>query len=219
MSIEEKLYQKLRYAIHVYEEETLLTVCSDGKVVERRFVEPEQLHSLFKTSIVFRPEEGLVLMKTDGMSDEYYYTYPARKVTILYRKHVGKKKAVFKHRICLPNLLVRATVSRSEKGRFVTGINLWGYEDKTLVSGTKLYEIPLPNISGSGMCLGAVDKKVEGSLKDMIWSLITDIPFNNHNSSVTRDEIPYEEYYKSTRGRFRIEDMNCLGTAGQKVPL
>jgi len=204
--------QKLLYTIGIYETDTIVSdYTSENGSVRRFLVAPEDLMSFFHTEkpvMTFYPEEGLIMMRTDGKSEDMFYTYPKTSMatTIL----VKRKKTIVPHKVYLPSLLVKARIERHSGRKVVRNMDVWCYQGTALNEDATLYELPLPNTSGSSVCLGNVDKVVEGKVRDAVWSILVDTVFNNHHDLVTKDRIPFEEYFRRSKGRVRISDLRKL---------
>jgi len=204
--------QKLLYTIGIYETDTIVSDhTSDNGAVRRFLVAPEDLMSFFHTEkpvMTFYPEEGLIMMRTDGKNEDMFYVYPqtSKATTIL----VKRKKKIVPHKVYLPSLLVKARIERRSGRKAVRSIDVWCYQGTKLNEETALYELPLPNTSESSVCLGNVDKVVEGKVRDAVWSILVDTVFNNHHDLVTKDRIPFEEYYEKSKGRVKISDLRKL---------
>lgn len=196
--------QQQLYGIGIFEEEIVLSDFTGSE--EKRFVvNPEQLMGFFRAEVVFRPFTGLLWMKSDGILDTYLVTFAAKKRTILYRH----KKTIVTRKLQLPALAVRV---RFDGERSVTSINMWGFSGSSLSDGTVLYELPLPNLSGSSLCLGATERDFGKDVLLAIERIIFDTPFNHHNFLVGKSRIPFLDYVKKHQGRCPLRTLVKIGT-------
>lgn len=74
-----------------------------------------------------------------------------------------------------------------------------------------LYEMPLPNISGSDICLGGSSKKVVGSLRESVERLFFDTPFNSHHFNVGREDLPFTEFVQKYQGKTPFSRLKKIG--------
>lgn len=206
--------QKQLYGVAIFEEEIVLTdYTGDG---EKSFcVTPAQLMDFFRSEVTFRPFPGLVWMKSDGSGESYLVTLPAAERTILYRK--GRKESrkgngklqVIK--LQLPAVAVLARVGADDRKIF--DIDLWAFAGKVLAADTVLYELPLPNLQGSSLCLGSIEKAAPGSdLRGALERMIFDTPFNHHNHIVGTEKLPFHDYARKYKGRCPLRTLNRIGT-------
>jgi len=208
--------QKQLYGIGIFEEEIVLSdFTGDG---ERRFVvTQEQLMQFFHTELTFRPFPGLVWMKKGGNAETYLITLPASERTILYRKgHSPKRKSKGKLtalKMKFPSLALKVRVDSA--GRKINGIEIWGFSGAVLKPDTVLYELPLPNLSGSRMCLGSTHRATDGNVRKAAEKTVFDTPFNWHNNIVGIGQIPFYDYHKKYGGRCPFKTLNKLGTGKQ----
>ncbi|HBG07691.1 MAG: hypothetical protein A2075_09210 [Geobacteraceae bacterium GWC2_58_44] len=195
--------QKQLYGIGIFEEEIILSdFTGDG---EKRFaVSREQLMAFCRSEVTFRPFPGLLWMKTDGATNTYLLQLPAAQRTILYR--MGKKLTA--KRLHLPPLAVEAKFSAD---RTISGINLWGLARGTLKSDSVLYELPLPNLNGSRLCLGSTEKASDSDIRSAVEKTIFDTPFNHHNYLVGTSNLPFHEYVKKHKGRVPLSSLKRIG--------
>ena len=196
--------QKQLYGIGIFEEEIILSdFTGDG---EKRFaISQEQLMAFCRSEVTFRPFPGLLWMQTDGVSDTYLILFPAAQRTILYR--VGKKLTT--KRLHLPSLAVEAKFSAE---RTINGINMWGLARGPLKSDSVLYELPLPNLNGSRLCLGSTEKASDGDVRAAVEKTIFDTPFNHHNYLVGTANVPFHYYVKKHKGRCPLNSLKRIGT-------
>jgi hypothetical protein len=126
----------------------------------------------------------------------------------------GKK--VERYSLILPNLLVKAHIEGDGHGRTVNSISMWCYADRKLTRDTTLYEVPLPNILRESMCLGNVDVKINGSVREAVWSAIFDAYFNSHHNMVGRKHMVFENYVKTLEnGVVNVRGLAKWGKAGK----
>lgn len=213
MSVIAERSQELLYTISIFSQDTVLTRHGEQKEVERFVVSPDQLQSFFRVETMLVPEKGMIWMKKDANRETYLFKFPktGRPTEIMVKR--GKK--VRKYSLILPNLLVMARVSGDGHKRSVKSISLWCYADGKLARNTTLYEVPLPNISRGSMCLGNVDEKVTGSVREAVWSAIFDAYFNNHHNMVGRKPMAFESYVRTlTDGVIKISGLAKWGRAG-----
>jgi hypothetical protein len=205
--------QKLLYTVSVFEHDTVMTIHGDSNEVQRFVVSPDQLQNFFNVETKFQPEEGLVWMKKKGNTETYLHRFPkSGKPTEVM---VKRGERVKKYKLKLPNLLVITKVCGDGHDRRITGINMWCYADGKLTGNTMLYEVPLPNISGNSMCLGNVSVKVQGSVRDAVWSAIFDSYFNNHHNVVGRKPVAFDKYMAQTKGIVKMRGLRRLCRANK----
>jgi hypothetical protein len=203
--------QKQLYGVAIFEDEIVLSDFSNS--AERRFiVTPEQLMTLFKTEITFRPFPGLVWMKASGSGEMYLLTMPAAQRTILY-KQGGKKKTTQAIPFRLPSIAVKAALDENRK---LTTIEMWGFAGKQLRNDTVLYELPLPNLNGPRLCLGATERSAGSDIRAAVEKTIFDTPFNHHSNIVGTEKLLFHDYVKKYRGSCPWRTLTKLGT-GRKL--
>lgn len=201
--------QKQLYGIGIFEEEIVLSDFTDGG--ERRFVvTPEQLMTFVSTEVTFRPFPGLIWMKRDQQCETHLFRMPAGKRTILYRK--GKKLTDLK--LELPPMIVQVRVNQS--GSAVQSINMWCFSGRALHDDTVLYQLPLPNLTGSSLCLGGGERTIGKDVRTSAEKAIFDTPFNHHNHLVGREKIPFHDYAKKYKGTCPLRTLKQIET-GRKV--
>lgn len=196
--------QKQLYGIGIFEEEIILSDFTGSS--EKHFaVTQEQLMAFCRSEVIFRPFPGLIWMKTDGTADTYLLAFPAGYRSILYRRN--KKLTVV--RLYLPAIAVKAAFSTEHK---ISSINMWGFAGTVLKSDSTLYELPLPNLGGSHLCLGSVEKASDNDVRAAVEKTIFDTPFNNHNYLVGTAKIPFHDYVKKYKGRSPFRTLKKIGT-------
>jgi hypothetical protein len=204
--------QKQLYGVAIFEDEIVLADFSDN--AERRYVvTPEQLMGFFKTEITFRPFPGLIWMKTDGVGDTFMITLPAAQRTILYKRGGKGKKKIEAIPLRLPTIAVKASFSGTD--RKLSSIGMWGFAGRTLRDDTVLYELPLPNLSGSSLCLGATERASGCNISATVERVIFDTPFNHHSHLVGTAKLPFHDYAKKYRGSCPLRTLNKLGYGRQ----
>ena len=82
-----------------------------------------------------------------------------------------------------------------EESKKVRVSHIWAYAHR-LTESTRLYALPLPNISGSKICTGPARIPVGDNLLQAIETAFLDTPFNHHQQIVSNKKIPFEKYYK-----------------------
>jgi Prokaryotic E2 family D len=207
MTTQSASMQTQLYGIGVFEEEIILSDFT-GEAEKRFCVTPEQLMGFFRADIVLRPFPGLVWMKASGTDDAYLLTFPAKERTILYRH--GKK--IVTRKMSVPALAVKATFSRDKK---VTQIHMWAFAGKELNATTQLYELPLPNVSGSDLCLGSTERRFGHDVREAVEKTIFDTPFNHHRYIVGKEKLKFLDYVRKYKGRCPFATLNKLGTGRQ----
>lgn len=201
--------QKQLYGIAIFEEEIVLSdFTGEG---ERRFiVSPEQLMAFVRTDVTFRPSLGSIWMKTDGAAETHLLTLPAAERVILYRRgHDQKNRDLHELRLRLPAIAVKATVDAAD--RKITSIGMWGFTGKTLQADSVLYELPLPNLSGSSLCLGSTERAAAGDCAFAVERTIFDTPFNHHNHLVGKGKLPFHDYVARYQGCCPVKTLNVIG--------
>lgn len=205
--------QRQLYGIGIFDEEIVLSdFTGDGE--QRFLVSPEQLMDFFRTEVVFRPFAGLVWMKTDGLGERYLLTLPAAERTILYRPAAGKEQ-LDTYRLGLPSMAILVSISASTRN--ISSMELWGFAGKVLDDDSVLYELPLPNLNGSRLCLGSTERVAIGdNIRAAAERMIFDTPFNHHNHIVGTDRVPFRDYVAKHRGRCPLRTLKPLAT-GRKI--
>jgi len=196
--------QKQLYGIGIFEEEIILSDFT-GEGEKRFAISQEQLMQFCRSEVTFRPFPGLLWMKTDGTTDTYLLLFPAAQRTILYR--MGKELTA--KRLQLPELAIKATFSSDRK---ISSISMWGLAKGPLKNDSVLYELPLPNLSGSGLCLGSAERATDSDVRAAVEKTIFDTPFNHHNYLVGTANIPFHEYVKKHKGRCPLNSLKKIGT-------
>lgn len=199
--------QKQLYGVAIFEDEIVLSDFS-GTAESRYIVTPEQLMTFFKTEITFRPFPGLIWMKTSGSADVYLFTLPSARRTILYKRG-NKKKTTESIALRMPAVAVKVGISDHRK---ITSIEMWGFAGKHLHNDTVLYELPLPNLTGSRLCLGATERATGSDIRAAVETTIFDTPFNHHNHIVGSEKIPFHDYVKKYHASAcRFGTLNKIG--------
>lgn len=201
--------QKQLYGVAIFENEIVLSDFS-GTAERRYIVTPEQLMTFFKTEITFTPFPGLIWMKTHGDGETFLITLPAAQRTILYKRGGKGKKKTETIPLRLPAIAVKATVNGAD--RTIQSISMWGFTGRTLQDDTVLYELPLPNLSGHSLCLGATERAHGCDIRATVERVIFDTPFNHHNNLVGTASLPFHDYAKKYRGRCPFRTLKKLGT-------
>lgn len=195
--------QRQLYGIGIFEEEIVLSDFT-GPAESRFIINPEQLASFVQTEVTFIPFPGLIWMKTTGTHDTYMLTLPAARRTILYKP----SKKVTTKTLQLPSIAVKAEFDPSQKS--VTRISMWGFTGR-LKPETTLYEIPLPNLSNSSLCLGSTMRAFGGNIREAVEKTIFDTPFNHHNYLVGKERIPFHDYVKKYKGLCPLRTLKKIG--------
>lgn len=212
--------QKQHYGIAIFDQEIVLSDYT-GPGERRYLITPEQLAGFVRSSITLRPYPGLIWMKSDLQDETHLFTLPAAERTILFRplklRGKGKKKEEAKARLKtfklrLPALAVRARISNGS----ISGIELWGMNTASLKNDTRLYELPLPNVDGSSLCLGSTIRATEGDIKNAVERTIFDTPFNHHRNTCGKQGLNFPDYIKQHGGRCPLATLKPLG-AGKKL--
>jgi len=196
--------QRQLYGVGIFEEEIVLSDFT-GEAERRFLVTPEQLMDFFRAERTFVPFPGLVWMKADGVRERYLFTLPPGRRTILYRR---KKKVVGK-RLQLPAIAIEAAVVPA--GRMILSIQLWGFAGRDLKADSILYELPLPNLGGSSLCLGSTERAISGDVLGAVERTIFDTPFNHHNHLVGKESLPFHDYVKKYDGRCPLRTLKRIG--------
>lgn len=203
--------QKQLYGIAVFEDEIVLSEYTDTS--ERRYIiTPEQLAGFVRSNVTVRAYPGLIWIKSDSKSETHLFTLPAALRTILYRplpkgKKTTRKSKLQEHKLQLPTILVKAGVDNGK----IQNISLWGMNTATLKAETRLYELPLPNLSGSSLCLGSTERTSEADIRAAVERTIFDTPFNHHNSTVGREKLLFPAYLIKYRGKSPLRSLAPLG--------
>ncbi len=196
--------QKQLYGIGIFEAEIVLSDFTNGS--ERRFVvTPDQLMGFIHSDITLQSFPGLIWMKAGAGSEKYLLTLPAGQRTILYRR----KKNVITKRLQLPAIAIEAGIEPVEKQ--VRTIRMWGFAGRQLKPDSILYELPLPNLGGSHLCLGSTERAVDRDILGAVERTIFDTPFNHHNHLVGREKLPFHDYVKKYAGRCPFHTLTKIG--------
>jgi hypothetical protein len=201
--------QKQLYGIGIFEEEIILSDFT-GTGEKRFVVSPEQLMAFIASDVTFWPFDGLICMQKNQQSDIYLMTFAAGPRTILYRK----AEKLLDYKITLPTIAVRASFNQVEHK--ITAIDMWGLSGRKLLPETILYELPLPNLSGSSLCLGSTNIKAGNDIPGAVTTAIFDTPFNHHCHLVGKQAIPFHTYVKKYQGTCPLRTLKQLGT-GDKL--
>jgi hypothetical protein len=196
--------QRQLYGVGIYEEEILFSDFT-GNGEKRFVVTPEQLMTFFRTGVTFRPFPGLIWMKDDGLKRKYLLTLPSGQRTILYRR----QKKLTTRKLRLPNMAVQVTVGSEADQIF--GINIWGFAGRQLRPDSVLYELPLPNIGGSSVCLGSTERALGDDIRQAVEKTLFDTPFNHHGDLVGKAGISFARYHKKHGGRCPLHTLNRIG--------
>lgn len=201
--------QQQLYNIAIYEESILLTEFKDD--TERSFViKEEDLMEFFKFNkeVKLVPFEGLVWMKSqlEG-GDSYLVTIKRAKKKLIHESRSGLKHINME----IPNLAVKASVDSNDTIHIG---GLWAYQGE-LKKSTVLYELALPNISRSSLCMGSAHIKAKRDIIKAIEEALYETPFNHHSHLVGEEKIPFLEYLKKYKGRMPFKTLRPLGRAKQ----
>ncbi|MCK9172382.1 MAG: hypothetical protein M0O99_02720 [Desulfuromonas thiophila] len=192
--------QRLLYTLSIHDEDTLLT---DHKTGRRFIVSEKQLMGFFRFNAEMIPERGLLKMRTDGLSSSYLFRFPRQKERTLLLK---LNKTVSEFKMDIPPLLVQVTIQE----RSLTDMNIWAFAGR-LTKTAPVYELPLPNVSGSSVCLGGTDKSVGRSVRESIERIFFETPFNSHLFEAGKDKIPFTEFLSRFGGKMPFAQLNRLG--------
>lgn len=206
--------QKQLYGVGIFEQDIVLSDFTDGP--EKRFVvTSEQLMDFFRTEVFFRPFPGLVWMRSNGTGETYLLVLPAAERTILYHDPRADRKETDKgeieaFKLSLPAIAVRADINVAT--RQIGEIGMWGLAGETLEADSELYELPLPNLNGSRLCLGATSRAAAGEdIRGAVELTIFDTPFNHHSSMVGGESIHFQEYVKKYGGLCPLNTLKPIG--------
>jgi hypothetical protein len=196
--------QKQLYGIGIFEEEIVLSDFTGG--AEKRFVvTPEQLMAFVSSEITFRPFPGLLWMKSGANQESFLLVLPPAPRILLYRK---SKKLSSIH-MSLPAIAVEARIDKTL--RKVSSIDMWGLAKKNIQADSVLYELPLPNLSGSSLCLGSTERTAGGDVRAAVEKTIFETPFNHHNHLVGLEKIPFHDYVKKYKGNCPLNTLKLIG--------
>jgi hypothetical protein len=203
--MEKEKMQKQLYGIAIYEEAILLSDFT-GRNPKRFVVEQEQLMELFKFNkhVTLKPFEGLVHMKAQLEGDEeYLVTFKRQKKKIIH-SHKNKLSHIIME---MPNLAIMAYADDN----YVRVSEVYAYPG-TLTKSTPLYELPLPNISHSRLCLGSVQIQINHNMMKAIETAFYETPFNHHSHLAGRENLPFLDYVQKYKGRMPFHSLNQIGT-------
>lgn len=197
--------QQQFYNIAIYEEAILLTDFT-RQDAPTFVVDQEDLMQLFRFNlqVTLKPFDGLVWMKKDlEGKTSYLVTLPRQRRKLIYKadrfQHVSME---------IPNVLLLLRIANGK-----TDIrNLWAYPGK-LKSTTQLYELALPNIGGSSICLGSASVTTTKNVIKDAETLLFETPFNHHRQLVGKNQIPFLEYVKQHKGKMPFHTLRPLETA------
>ena len=197
------LVQNLRFTVSLYEEDTVIT---DHENEDAQFlISEEQLMKFFRSDITFRPEKGMLWQKDNGISSTFLFNFPKvgeRKILLNFNNKTEVINFTF------PSLLIQPTVSN---GR-ITDMNVWAYAG-CLKESSVLYELPLPNFAGSGLCLGGTQTHIEGTIRESVERVLLDTPFNSHRFYCGKENLSFTDFLKKYQGKMPFHRLNKLGTA------
>lgn len=199
--------QEIKYTVSIYDEDTVLTEHGSGK---RFLVSEEQLMGFFRTEIALRPEKGLLYKSTDGVRSTYTFRIPKQKnKTLLLRL----KDKISEIQIDIPATIMKAEVMDGK----VQNMWFWAYSGR-LTPDTNLYELALPNISGSSVCLGATKKNIEGELRQSLMDIFFDSPFNSHHFDAGNEGLNFLEFHKKYEGKMPLRKLKKIGKISSICP-
>jgi hypothetical protein len=202
--------QKQLYGIAIFEDEIVLSDYT-GPGERSYIVTPAQLAGFVRSSTTVHAYPGLVWIKNDGQSESHLFTLPAATRTILYRPlRKGKKEGkgrLQEHRLQLPALVVRASINSGK----INSICLWGMNTAVLKPDTRLYELPLPNLNGSSLCLGSTERAKGADVRAAVERTVFDTPFNHHNNTVGSEKILFPDYVRLYKGKAPLRTLKPLG--------
>jgi len=199
--------QEIKYTVSIYDEDTVLTEHESGK---RFLVSEEQLMGFFRTEIALRPEKGLLYKSTDGVRSTYTFRIPKQKNKTLLLKLKDKISEI---QMDIPATIMKAQVMDGQ----VQDMRIWAYSGK-LSPETNLYELPLPNVSGSAVCLGATNKTVEGGLRESLMEIFFDSPFNSHHFEAGNEGLNFLEFHEKYKGRMPLRKLEKIGKISSVCP-
>ncbi len=197
--------QEQLYNIAIYEQAILMTDHTSGTA--RQFiVQEEELMKLFKfdRSVTLRTFPGLIWMKAslEG-NDRYLVTLKRKKRKIIYAH-----KQKFRHiNIEIPNIAVIASIYQGN----VNISQVFAYQG-VLTNQSNLYELALPNIGGSSVCMGGERiPVVDDDILAAIEVALFETPFNHHQGLCGKDQVHLPEYVKKHRGKMPFRTLNFIG--------
>lgn len=200
--------QQLLFTVSVYQEDCVLTdhSSSDAQFI----VSGEELMKFFSSRIVFTPEAGMHWMVQDGQAQKYLLEIPETKVPFELGYRDGKRKEhIFK--LQMPAMAFRFDVVQGSTGhKTINNIHGWCFRGK-LKDNTRLYEIPLPNFSGSQFCVGTADKIHRHSLRETIEQTVFGSWFNTHWNNCGKRGLKLPDFIEHSKGKVRLTDCNRLG--------
>ena len=109
----------------------------------------------------------------------------------------------------LPAIAVKAAIDAAT--RKIKEIDMWGYAGRSIEGQTVLYELPLPNLSGSRLCLGGTEMSTaDGDIRAAVERAIFDTPFNHHSGLVGAKSISFLDYVARHRGRCPLSTLKPI---------
>lgn len=201
--------QQLLYTVSVYSEDTVLTDHRSNDV--QYLVDGQELMKMFQTRIVFKPEPGLHWMVQDGQTQTCLLEIPeqSKAFDIGFRDSKDNEHLL---KLKLPSMAFRfEVVLGGNMQTSISNIHGWCYRGK-LKGETPLYEIPLPNFSGSGFCAGTADRSVTTSFRDTLLKTLFDSWFNTHHNQCGRNNLPLPDFIEKSQGKVSLRDCNRIGT-------
>ncbi|AJF08288.1 hypothetical protein [Geoalkalibacter subterraneus] len=203
---ESSLYQRHLYSIDIYDEDTVLTDYTE-EAHKRYLVEKDQLMKFFRSNICFKPEKGLIQVETDGIKSIYIYDLAPQTRTIMVLARNAKEPQAFE--VEVPGLIVKASISESNQGFTVHSLNLACYAGRKWTDKKPLYELALPNISDTSLCLGSGASDIEArTAREAIEFAIFETPFNTHNNICGKANLSFQAFHQKHQGRFPFSQLN-----------
>jgi hypothetical protein len=88
------------------------------------------------------------------------------------------------------------------------------YAGRRWTPSSRLYELPLPNISGTQICMGSGrnDGLYTQGVKEAIEFAIFETPFNTHNDNCGRENLPFKKFHKRYGGRCPFHKLNKISS-------
>jgi hypothetical protein len=200
--------------VDVYEEEISMTVY-ENETESRFFVSPEQLGLFFAPKSVFIPEKGLAWEARENGVRRVLFVYPKKKtpVTIYPSTPRAKGKPVMRrYPLLFPAIAIRANISTYGNRASVSRMDCWCMDTDMLKADTNLFEMPLPNCTSSSICLGNIERNIEGPIGDALWEIFFNSTFSHHNQTVGRENLPFPKFAKAHKGvRISTRELNKIG--------
>lgn len=206
--------QRQSHRIDIYEQDITMTIFENN--TESRFVvTPDQLGLFFAPRTIFIPEEGLVWEVRENGARKVLFTYPMSKTPVtIYQSTPGPKgkSKMRRYRLLFPAMAIRASISSCGDKASVSKLDCWCMDTNTLKPGTNLFEVPLPNCNTSSICLGNIEKSIEGSTRDSLWKVLFDTVFSHHRQTVGKENIPFPKFAEAHKGnRISTKELNKIG--------